>query len=359
MKIILSGGGTLGPVIPLLAIAETYRQKFPEVKFIWVGTANGPERGVVESYNIPFFSLGSGKWRRYVSLWNVVDLFRIVVAFFQSLYFLLREKPDLLISAGGYVSVPLHWAAGLLAMPTWVHQQDVRVGLANKLMLPFARKVTTAVRETADALKKNHAEWIGNPSRDLRVADKVAARKKFAIPFDAPVIFALGGGTGSASVNKLVLDALPHWPSKWHVIHLVGKERPKELSERAAVVYPNYHVYDFFTDEMKDAYAIADVVIGRAGFSTLTEIAALSKAAVILPMFGTHQEQNADLFATHGGIITLERGTETGLKLAQVVKDLVEVPEKRRELGVAMHELLPRTPGDKILALIEEVCIQK
>src|SRR3989344_1839689 len=285
MKIILSGGGTLGPVVPLLAVVEAYKAKHPETQFIWVGTKNGPEKEVVEEAGLPFFIIGAGKWRRYFSFWNVVDIFRLVIGIFQSLLLLWQEKPDLLISSGGFVSVPLHWAGALLGIPAWVHQQDVRVGLANRLMFPFARKITTALRDTAAALPERRTEWIGNPSRDLSIGDtvetrliaSVQARKHFSIPESAPVIFALGGGTGSASINKIILEAVSHWPKQWHIIHLVGKERPKELMERAANTFPNYHVYTFFTHEMKAAYAIADVVVARAGFGTLTELAALSK----------------------------------------------------------------------------------
>lgn len=355
MKIILSGGGTLGPVMPLLAIAETYRAQYPDTKFIWVGTKNGPERAIVESYGIPFFTIGAGKWRRYVSLWNILDLFKIIISFFQSVYFLWREQPNLLISCGGYVSVPLHWAAGFLAMPAWVHQQDVRIGLANKCMFGLAKKITTALRETAANLPARKTEWIGNPSRDLTVADATASRKKFGIPDGAPVIFALGGGTGSASINKLILDAVPHWPDNWHVIHLVGKERPRELQERAANVFDNYHVYQFFNEEMRDAYAAADVVIARAGFGTLTELAALAKPAIIMPMFDTHQEDNARLFAKHNGVILIEKGTNSGLKLAQIVKDLIEVPEKRAELGSKLHQILPRARPEKIIEIINNL----
>jgi len=355
MKIILSGGATLGPVIPLLAIVESYRERYPDTQFLWVGTKHGPEKELIQKYNIPFFSLSTGKWRRYSSLLNIIDLCKIVGAFVWSLYFLLREKPNLLISAGGFVSVPLHWAAALLAMPMWVHQQDARVGLANKLMFPSATKVTVALGSTSRELKQFSAEWIGNPSRDLHVSDKNKAREKFHIPFDAPVVFAMGGGTGSASVNKLILEALPHWPRAWQVIHLVGKDRPQDLSKRAADVFQNYHVYEFFSDEMKDAYAVADVVVARAGFSTLSEIAMLEKAAVIIPMSGTHQEDNTTEFEKEGGIQVLHEDLDSGLKLAAMVKRIMDDPGLRARMGQCMHRLLPRTKKEKVIHIIDSL----
>lgn len=355
MKIIFSGGGTLGPVIPLLAVKEAFEQKFPQTTFLWIGTKNGPEQQIVAEHAIPFITIGTGKWRRYFSILNLFDIFRVGIAFFQSFVILWREKPHLLISCGGYVSVPLHWAAALLAIPTWVHQQDVRVGLANKLMMPFAHKVTTALEETAQTLASRRAEWIGNPSRDLTIHDQAMAREHFHIPKGATVIFALGGGTGSTSINNLVVEALPQWPRDWHIIHLVGRERPAEKAQGAEGIFKNYHAYQFFTSEMKSAYAVADVVVARAGFSTLSELAALSKAAVILPMFGTHQEDNARYFVAQHGIIMLTHAMASGLALAQEVKALIANPEKRSELGERLHQLLPRARPEKIIEIIESL----
>src|SRR3990167_8031404 len=119
MKILFSGGGTLGPVVPLLAIAEIYHKHNPQVEFIWVGTKNGPEKELVDRYHIPFFTITSGKLRRYTSLWNFFDIFKIIFGFFQSLFLLWHEKPSLLITAGGFVSVPLHFAAYALGIPAW------------------------------------------------------------------------------------------------------------------------------------------------------------------------------------------------------------------------------------------------
>lgn len=339
--------------MPLLAIVEAYREYDPKIQLLWIGTKNGPERIAVEAHNISFVAIGAGKWRRYFSILNIFDVFRVIVAFFQSILVLITEKPDLLISAGGFVSVPLHWAAGLLGIPTWVHQQDVRIGLANRLMFPVARKITTALRDSVGRLSAKKTEWLGNPVRNLTIDNLSVAYELFDIPVGATVIFALGGGTGSASVNNLILEALPHWPADWHILHLVGKERPQERAMRTAGVYPNYHAYEFFTDEMKAAYAIATVVVARAGFGTLTELAALSKPAIILPIFGTHQEENAFMLVKQGAIQLLDRTTAHGLKLAQLVKELIDDKEEREKLGANLHRLLPKAEPEKIISIIE------
>ncbi|OGH95004.1 MAG: hypothetical protein A2538_04945 [Candidatus Magasanikbacteria bacterium RIFOXYD2_FULL_41_14] len=356
MKIILSGGGTLGPVVPLLVIAEMYRKYNPAVQFIWVGTKNGPEKEMVAKHGILFYSLTAGKWRRYFSFWNFIDIFKIFVSFFSSLILLRQEKPDLLISGGGFVSVPLHWVGWLLGIPCWIHQQDVLPGLANQLMSRTATKITTALKESATAFSRK-SEWIGNPVRDLTVNDLSAARARFDIPAGVPVIFAMGGGTGSMTINKLIIEAMQSWPKEWHVIHLTGKERPAELNERATGVFPNYRVYKFFVDEMKDAYALADVAVGRAGFATITELASLSKAAILIPMRGTHQEANVKKLVDEEAVLVLNEDHESGLKLAQMVRELVEDDEERARLGKKLNDILPRANARRIVAIINELLI--
>lgn len=355
MKIVLSGGGTLGPVVPLLAIAGAYQKANPKAQFIWVGTRNGPEKELVKKMQIPFYRITAGKYRRYLSFWNLVDLFRIFTAFIQSIIFLYHEKPDLLISAGGFVSVPLHWAGRLLKIPAWVHQQDMRPGLANRLMAKAATQITTAVRQTMRFFNKNKTEWIGNPTRNLKVDDIRAAKKRLGIEDDEPVIFALGGGTGSAHINKMVLEALSAWPKSWHVIHLVGSKRSSRLPEYAAGLFKNYKVYKFFTKEMKDAYAAADVVVARAGFGTITELASLSKPAVLLPISRSHQEDNVKFLAEREAAVILDEIGNTGLKLAKVVKDLIEKPERRKELGQKLHEVMPPAKEQDMVRIIDKL----
>ena len=350
-----SGGGTLGPVTPLLSIAETYKHAYPDTQLVWVGTNNGPEKEVVENYKIPFYPIGAGKWRRYWSWHNIADLFRIIVAFFQSILLLWHEKPHILISAGGFVSVPLHWAGWLLGIPSWIHQQDVRVGFATRLMAPFAKKITVALEESLKQLPSKKTEWLGNPARDISFSDRAAARKFFNLNETDPVIFALGGGTGSQSINEMILHSLSSLPKHYQIIHLTGKERSGEMAERAMKSFPNYHVFKFFTNEMKLAYAAADVVVARAGFGTLTELATLSKASIIIPIPGTHQEENTTFLASHKAIIVLHQELDNGLKLAKVIQRLVELPDERMALGVILHGVLPRAKSEKVIDLVDDI----
>ncbi|TAN32690.1 UDP-N-acetylglucosamine--N-acetylmuramyl-(pentapeptide) pyrophosphoryl-undecaprenol N-acetylglucosamine transferase [Patescibacteria group bacterium] len=358
MKIMFSGGGTLGPVTPLLAVHEIYRRRNPGAKFVWVGTKRGPEKKILEKYNIVFYAVTSCKWRRYFSLRNIIDAIKFGVAFFQCLILLWIETPDLLVSAGGFVSVPLHWAGALLGIPAWVHQQDPSVGLANKLNARFAKKITTALRDTARFFPEKKTEWLGNPVRDLTVGDAQAARGRLGLPLTGPVIFALGGGTGASKLNELVLQSLASLPKDWQVIHLLG-DRPMEMAERAAQTFTNYHPRQFFTHEMKDAYAAADVVIARAGFGTISELAALGKAAVIIPMPGSHQEENAKLLSANKAAIVLREETANGMKLAHIVDEIARYPEFKDYLGNRLRSILPPARPERVVEIIEELTESK
>ncbi len=352
LKGVFSGGGTLGPVTPLLAMYEMIKDEHPGAACFWVGTKRGPERELITAHGIPFRTLASGKFRRYLSFWNVVDMFRIGIGFFQSLHFLWKTNPDVCISAGGFISVPLHWAAWLLGIPTWIHQQDVRVGLANRLMAPVARIITTALKQQQAQFSKKKVHWLGNAIRkEIFAGDAAQARTRFGLEKDLPVLFVTGGGTGSMRVNQLIVQAVQHLAGVCQVIHLTGKERPQDLIAPADRQFAYYHPHVFFTEEMKDAYAVADLVISRGGFGTITEIAALKKPAILIPKPG-HQEENVDMLVSAQAVMVIDERTSDGNHLARDIKDVFADMKKHRQMGTRLHTLLPPAKKEDVLALL-------
>ncbi len=352
MKILFSGGGTLGPVTPLLAMKEQMAKAHPDAQFLWVGTKRGPERALVESYHIPFTTLSSGKFRRYLTIWNIVDIFRIIIGFFQSIGLLLREKPSVCISAGGFISVPLHVAAWFLRIPTWIHQQDVTVGLANKIMAPFARTITTALEINSYTFKKKKAQWIGNPVRqEILQGSKARAKELFGLRDDLPVVLATGGGTGSIRVNQMIVGAMQKIHDKCQIIHLTGAQRPQALAANAAKQFDTYHVYQFLTSEMADAYAVADVVVSRGGFGTMSELAALGKPAIFIPK-GGHQQDNVRLLVDAGAAMMLDGRTSDGQHLAKMITEILSDKTKKQRLSYQLRQTLPRASKEDILAML-------
>ncbi len=354
MKILFSGGGTLGPVTPLLAIFDIVKEKYPDAEFLWIGTKQGPEKELIEKQGIKFTTISSGKLRRYVSIWNLVDIARVVIGLFQSLKIMWKEDPDLCISAGGYISVPVHWAAWLSGTSTWVHQQDVAIGLANRLMAPFAKIVTTALEENASGFSKKKTVWLGNPVRqEILRGKKEDGIKRFSLKKNEPVLFATGGGTGSMRVNQLIVQAVQHLGGVCQVIHLSGKERPQELVDRAVKHFDYYQVHQFFTEEMKDAYAVADLAISRGGFGTITELAALGRAAILVPKPG-HQEENVKFLEKAGAVVLVSENTADGNYLAKVVRELFEDDVKRKQIAKQLQKKLPLAKAEEVLKIIEK-----
>jgi UDP-N-acetylglucosamine--N-acetylmuramyl-(pentapeptide) pyrophosphoryl-undecaprenol N-acetylglucosamine transferase len=334
---------------------DMIHESYPDATALWVGTKTGPEKALVESRQMLFFTIPSGKIRRYVSPLNILDLFKFVGGFFSSLQLLLSERPDVCISAGGYTSVPVHFAAWVLGIPTWIHQQDVIVGLSNKLMAPLATKITTALEASTTQFSKKKTVWLGNPIRtELLQGSKERARTIFNLNPDLPVVFVTGGGTGSQRVNQLVVEAVQHLKGFAQVIHLTGKERPQELAVRAEKHFDYYQIHQFFTDEMKDAYAVADIVISRGGFGTITEIAALAKPAILIPKPG-HQEQNVQYLSKADAVIVVDENTADGNFLAKKIRELLENSRKREALSQAISALLPPATSEDILNIFKSL----
>jgi len=356
MIILFSGGGTLGSVSPLLAMHETFRSD-DEHSFLWIATKGGPEVSMVKRAGFRVKEVSSGKLRRYVSLRSLRDIPAIIIGFVQSFLFIWRERPDVCITAGSFVSVPLHVAAWILGVPTWVHQQDAEVGLANWVMAKIATVVTVALEENVRHFREKKTIWLGNPVRsDIRAGNKREARQCLGITSNLPVVFVTGGGTGAYRLNQLVAETVQNLDGICEIIHLTGKGRSSGMVERAAQFFPNYHVYNFFLEEMKHAYALADIVITRGGFGTLSELAALEKCAIVFPKAG-HQEHNVAHLRDEMAVVVMNEQTASGHHLSAMVKDLLEDSSRRSLMGEKLSGLIPAAkPSEmkKILVMLEK-----
>jgi UDP-N-acetylglucosamine--N-acetylmuramyl-(pentapeptide) pyrophosphoryl-undecaprenol N-acetylglucosamine transferase len=297
--IALSGGGTGGPVIPLLNILRVIKRHHPQVEFIFFGTINGPEVSLIEdereNLDIDYLKIYSGKWRRYLSWRNFLDPLLIILAFFQSLFLLLKYRPKVFFSAGAFVAVPPAWAAKFLGIPVFMHQQDLRPGLANKLIAPIASlKTVTFEKSLADYPQ---AIWLGNPVNQEELSSAILAKqdtfRKYHLKNNLPVILVTGGRTGADFFNNLILDSLKKLTPNFQIVHLSGdgKKRGGEML--------NYQSYDFLAhSELLKLMAASDLVVSRCGLSTLTELAFLGKPAILIPMPNSHQEDNAEVFSS-------------------------------------------------------------
>ncbi|MBN1779217.1 MAG: UDP-N-acetylglucosamine--N-acetylmuramyl-(pentapeptide) pyrophosphoryl-undecaprenol N-acetylglucosamine transferase [Candidatus Buchananbacteria bacterium] len=347
MRIILSGGGTIGSVSPLVAVFEEIKALKPETQFLWLSTRKGKEIKLISAYNIPLKKIFAGKFRRYFSFRNFIDPVFIFLGFCQSVFFILSFKPDVIVSAGGFVAVPLVWAAKIFRVKVLIHQQDVRPGLANLLMARFATKITVTFEKSIKDFFVKKTIWIGNPVRsDILAGDKNRAIQNFGLENNLPTLLVIGGGTGSEVINKLIVSALPELTKFCQVIHLTGG-RMSDVPSAS-----RYHPFEFLTEEMKDAYAMSDLVVSRAGMSVLTELSALAKPAVVIPIANNHQEDNASEFLKQNAIILAEESSLNPEGFIQSIKELISNPAQLKYLSQNINSVIPPGATQKMTEII-------
>lgn len=371
--ILLSGGGTGGSVMPLLAVAEELIKEEIEsgnwkLKLVFVGTEHGPEREMVENFRagdeaeggrIKFIPLSGGKWRRYFSLANFLDIFKIIAAFFRSFKILKNEKPDIIISAGSFVSVPLVWVAAFKKIPILIHQQDVRPGLANKLMAPFARVVTvTFEKSLLDYGPK--AVWTGNPTNEQAKYQERAEeiKNKYELDRSRPLVLFMGGGTGSTAINKLVYQSVEELIKFCQIIHLTGKGKgpDQEIDSNQAEHFNNYRSMEFLSnEEVLTLMSVADLVISRCGLGVLTELAALGRSVILIPMPGSHQEDNAAVFARADAAIVLKQKDLTPEKLTAEIKRVLSDAALKEKLKNNIGKIIKRGAAESIAGIVWEM----
>lgn len=329
MNILLVGGGSGGPVTPLIAVKENIQKKHPQAKFLLVGTRIGPESLMAKNAGLAFEYINAPKLRRYFSWQNFIIPFQLINSFFESVRIINEFKPDCVFGTGSFVQVPLVFAAWAKKVPVVLHQQDVYPSLANKLCQFCAKKITVTFELSLASFysglgifyKKKAKDKIvltGNPFREeLRHGQKDRGIKEFGLHTETPTLLVLGGGTGAQFINQLIWDTLPALSKTVQIIHATGKN--KFNTERH---HENYHQYEFITN-MADAYAAADIVLCRAGMSTITELSNLKKLSIIIPMPKTHQEYNAYYLKKLQAAITLDQADITVSGFVNFVRKLV------------------------------------
>ncbi len=335
MRIVFTGGGSLGPVTPLIAVMHEIRRLRPDASFSWIGTEGGVEERLVKEEHLPFNAISSGKLRRYFSWKTFVEPLNVARGFFQARRFLRAEGADAVVSAGGFVAVPVAWAAWSLGIPVHVHQQDVIPGLANRLTLPVAKSLSVTLEKSVKDFPGHKAVWTGNPVRaEVLSGSRELALSSFGLERGVPAVLIVGGGTGATGLNKLVWPMLHVLTDRAEIIHSAGLGKADSSRKMA-----RYHQFELLTGNMPEALAVADVVVTRAGMGQLTELAALGKPTVIIPMPGSHQEANAEAFGAGGGAIVLDQRETTPETFAATVAVMLDDAAGRARMAKKMQAM--------------------
>jgi len=322
-KIVLTGGGTAGHVTPNIALLPSLQEAGYEITY--VGSYDGIEKKLVADFDLPYVGIATGKFRRYLDLKNLTDPFRVIKGFGEARKYLKEYKPDVVFSKGGFVSVPVVRAAATLGIPCIIHESDMTPGLANKLCIPVAKKICCNFPETYKMLPPEKAVLTGSPIRaELAQGNKLAGLDMCGFTANKPVIMVMGGSLGAANVNKAVREALPLLLPKYQIVHLCGKGKLDE----SLLDTPGYKQFEYIKSELKDLFAMTDIVISRAGANAICELLALRKPNILIPLPAASsrgdQILNAKSFEDQGFSMVIEEENLTTDLLVSKVEALYD-----------------------------------
>ena len=328
--IVLTGGGTAGHVTPNIALIPRLKELGYEISYI--GSLDGIEKKLIEELNIPYYGIASGKLRRYFDLKNFSDPFKVLKGYAQSRKLLKKLKPDVIFSKGGFVTVPVVVAAKSCKIPAIIHESDMTPGLANKLAIPSATKVCCNFPETLKHLPEEKAVLTGTPIRqELLSGDKLEALKFCGFTANKPVIMIIGGSLGAAAVNDSMRKILPELLKDFQVVHLCGKGKLDESLQNTE----GYIQFEYIKKELADLFALADIVVSRAGANAICELLALQKPNLLIPLSAKasrgDQILNARSFEKQGFSMVLEEEAITDNVLLNAVHDLYANRETYRQ----------------------------
>ena len=322
-RIILTGGGTAGHVTPNIALLPRLKELGYDIQYI--GSYEGIEKKLIEEMQIPYYGISSGKLRRYFDLKNFSDPFKVLKGYTEARKLMKKLKPDIVFSKGGFVSVPVVMAANRAHIPVICHESDMTPGLANKLTAPFATKICCNFPETVKYLPADKAVLTGSPIRqELRSGDPEAARRFCGFTSDKPVLMIIGGSLGSANVNNAIREILPQLLPDFQVVHLCGKDKLDPSLNGTA----GYVQFEYIKKELADLFALADVVVSRAGANAICELLDLRKPALLIPLGSNasrgDQILNAESFRSQGFCEVLTEDDLNSQRLLSTIHDLYD-----------------------------------
>lgn len=352
IRIILTGGGTGGHLFPLVAVArkiieisKTENYGEPEIYYLGPGLflESSLER---EEMNFHYSVLITGKWRRYLSINNFIDLFKILIGFIQALWKIWLIMPDVIFSKGGYGSVATVLTGWLYRIPIIIHESDSVPGFANRLLARFATFIAVSFTEAAKYFPEGKTYFTGEATRDAFFApsNSLKERALLRLTTKEPVILVLGGSQGAQKINNIILDILPNLLKTTEIIHQTGDQNYDSVFSESRVVlegetgeqFISYHPVNFLVEpEYVAAVHSADIIISRSGAGSIFEIAAAGKASILIPIADSandHARRNAYVFSNDGRAEIIEEANLTPNLILSVIASILNNPEKKKKM---------------------------
>jgi len=323
----MTGGGTAGHVTPNIALIPALEEKGFEVKYI--GSKTGIEKEIIEKNKVPYYGISSGKLRRYFDIKNFSDPFKVLKGVFEARKIISKEKPDVIFSKGGFVSVPVVIAASMKKIPVVAHESDITPGLANKLASPFCDKLCVTFRESLKYIKGDKGVLTGSPIRqEILNGSKLKGLSRCNFTGKKEVIFIMGGSLGSKVVNDVIRENIDELLKQFDIIHICGKGNIDETLKNKT----GYVQFEYVNEELPDLMTAADYIISRAGANSIFEFLALKKPTLLIPLSKRasrgDQILNAQSFKKEGYSLVLEEEDITKETFMAKVNELKEQKEK-------------------------------
>lgn len=345
MRILLTGGGTAGHAWPIILVAQSL-MKNKRAKILYVGSRQGIEKTLAKEAGVPFKKIHVGKKRAYFSLSNYWDIFKTLCGIIESLFIIMTFRPDVIFSKGGYVSVPIIFWLGFFKIPLVIHESDAVMGQANLWAAKYAKKICLGfpIQYYKENFPLKKIVYTGVPVKDEFLQAPIKTG-------DRPKILITGGSQGSQKINSIVYEILDDLLKKYDIYHLTGKLDYEKFQK---IKNPYYHSFDF-TDQMPKIMRDADLIISRAGASSLMEIAASGKTAIIIPLEsakGEHQVENAKVFK-NCAVILGEKNLSSNSLLA-IINNLMEDGDLRKMLAHHVKSFYQPKSSEEIIETIFE-----
>lgn len=349
-KIIFTGGGTAGHIMPNIALIEN----LIDYKIYYIGS-NGMEKDLITKLkNVEFIEIPTVKLKRSLSASNFLIPFKLINSINKSKKILKSIKPDLIFSKGGYVSLPVCLAGNSLNIPVITHESDLSLGLANKIIAQRAQYVCCSFKTTSDKLRKNGV-FTGSPIRNkILHGNKSIIKDKYKLSPSKPTILIVGGSSGAQYINNFIWNHTNQLANNYNILHIVGKNNTNK-----DINLENYHQIEFAND-IENYFAIADIVISRAGSNTIFELLALAKLMILIPLPKSKysrgdQVDNAKYFEENKLASIIEQDQLTYNQLIDTINQMIN---KKEPYITNMKKANKNIGNSKILEIINNTIMQ-
>ncbi|MGL9728904.1 undecaprenyldiphospho-muramoylpentapeptide beta-N-acetylglucosaminyltransferase [Enterococcus sp. DIV0756] len=361
MRILVTGGGTGGHIYPALAFIRYVQKIQPESEFLYVGTHRGLENKIVPETGISFKTIKIQGFKRKLSFDNIKTVQLFLESIKRSKEILREFKPDVVIGTGGYVSGSVVYAAARMNIPTIVHEQNSVPGITNKFLSRFADRVGISFPDAAQYFPENKTVLVGNPrAQEVVTSGKSEVLEQYGLLPDIPTVLIFGGSQGALKINQAVIQALPKFSQKdYQVLYASGDRYYNEILEKFDVEKISHNLsLQPYIKNMTDVMANVDLLIGRAGATSIAELTALGLPAILIPspyVTNDHQTKNAQSLVNAGAVKMIKDADLTGENLVEAVDDIMNDSEKKATMAMASRQEGIPDAAERLWTLVNEI----